>query len=128
MSSSEIAVIIGALLTGVAAFLPWVVAQAAPVDVGGKASGIEGLGLFTLVAGIVVGLIVLTDRGPRDSPFAIGIGLVVVLIGLWKLLDLGGPVGPGIGLYLTVIGGGIITIASGWSYTNSPDHSNGSVL
>lgn len=109
----------GAVLTGIAAFLPWVTAgvQAGPVDVDTSASGIEGLGILTLLLAVLaVATVMVLNEKRRDSIVLAASGIVVMLVGLWKILSLGGAASPGIGLYLTVLGGAGILVAGLWDY------------
>lgn len=117
----------GAAVTVVAAFLPWVTtsAPAGPVEAGGTAMGIEGVGLATLLLGLVVGgVLVLLDWDATTLVVTAVVGLLVAGVAGWKLLSLDGVASPGVGLYLTVLAG-LVVLASGlwgWFGEGSDDH------
>lgn len=103
------------LVAVVGAFLPWVVTEvsAGPVDAGGSAAGIEGLGAITLALGLVaVGAVVALDWSDRGALATALVGVAVVLVSGWKVVDLGGPASPGLGIYLTLLAG-LVILASG---------------
>lgn len=113
-SGAEMVALAGAVITGIAAFLPWAVAgvQAGPVDVSTSTSGLDSLGLLTgALAVIVLVVLLVMDWETQGTVATVVGGLGILLVGLWKLIDISGPVEPGIGLYLTVLGG--IVIAGG---------------
>lgn len=118
-TGAETLAVASAVVTGIAAFLPWVTAsvQAGPVDVSTSATGIEGLGILTLLLAVVaLGTVVLLDGDGWETVATAVVGLVVFLFGVWKILDLGGAASPGVGLYLTVIGGIGLAIAGLWGH------------
>lgn len=107
-----------AALAIVGAFLPWVTAgvQAGPVDVSASVTGIETVGVVSLVLAIAVLallLVVTTDHQPAAT--AAG-GLLIALVALWKLVDLGGAAEPGIGLYLTLVAGLGVLVGGAWAH------------
>lgn len=110
----------GAVVTIIGAFLPWVTAGASvgPVDVSTSVPGIEmTLGLLTVVLAVVAVGIVFALGWDDTGAAAVAIaGLVVVLAGVLKLLDLGGIASAGIGLYLAILGGLGILVAGVMGY------------
>lgn len=118
LSGAEILVLASAVLAVLAAFLPWVTAgvQAGPVDVTAS-TGIEGLGVLTVLLAVIAIGGVLVGHGARwAAVVTTAAGLAVFLVGGWKILDLGGVASPGIGLYLTLVGGLGIAIGGLWSH------------
>ncbi len=128
-SGAELLALGGAGVTAIAAFLPWVTAgvEAGPVDVSASATGIEGLGVITLIlAVVVVAAVVALDWDSRGTFVVAVAGLVVVIVGLGEILDLEGAASPGIGLYLTVLGGIAALAAGAWGHrTESTDATAG---
>lgn len=119
VTRTELVLLVSCLVVGFGAALPWVSARVAagPADVGASATGIERLGVVTLTLA-VVGIAVLLSADVDDLTPVVtaAVGAVILLIGLWRLIDLGGPVSPGIGLYLTVSGGLGITGVGTWTH------------
>lgn len=123
-SGREVGVLVSAVLTAIAAFLPWVVAgaEAGPVEVSATSSGIEGLGLLTLLIAIIVAGIIITRKFYDREVIAVSAGgLLIVLVAGWKIVDLAGPADPGNGLYLTLLGGAGIVAAGVWEHTSGSD-------
>jgi hypothetical protein len=121
--------IAGAAVVIVAAFLPWVSANA--VFYGRiETRGIEGDGVATLVLGVVVGFIALArfridDRARSVAIVGIVCSLLVIVVGVWDFLDTQrrvrdlnqsiagfGRANVGIGLYLTIAGGVAMLLAT----------------
>lgn len=126
-SPAEILGLISAVVTGIAAFLPWVTAgmQVGPVDVSTSSTGIEGLGLLTLVLAIVAVAIVITIRFEAQAAIATGIvGAIIGIVALWKIVDLNDAVAPGIGLYLTLLGGLGLLVAGIWGHQSESEAPN----
>lgn len=125
-TNSDVLAIVRGVITGIAAFLPWVTGgvQAGPVEVEAATTGIEGLGIITLLLGVFAILtpIVLDGNGRVAGGISV-IGLIIVLVALWKFIDLGGAVSPGFGLYLTMLGGIGILLSGLWSHRFTVDHS-----
>lgn len=111
----------GAVATVVAAFLPWIAAgvDAGPVAVNDAVTGIETVGVGSLVLGVAVLalLLVMTTDG-RPVATAVG-GLLIGLVALWKFVDLGGAADPGLGLYLTAVVGLAALLGGAWAYSAS---------
>lgn len=107
-SGPEIISLLGAVLAGVGAVVPWVTAaiDVGPVDTAVVVSGLDAAGILTLVLAVIAALVVLTPGIDRDGPVATGIvGVVLVIVGMRGFLALPGIATPGAGLYLTVGGG-----------------------
>lgn len=76
------------------------------MEVNTSSTGIEGLGLPTLVLAVVAGAIVLPMDGEEQGPVTTGIvGVISGVVGRWKRIDIDGAVSPGIGRCLSVFGG-----------------------
>lgn len=124
-STAEVLGLISAIVAGIAAFLPWMTAgvEAGPIDVSASSTGIEGLGLVTLVLAVVAVAIVLVMSFEAQGSIATGIvGGLIGIVALWKIVDVSGAASPGIGLYLTVLGGLGLLVAGIWGYQAlSPD-------
>lgn len=119
LSSAELLGVASAIVAGIAAFLPWVTAgvEAGPVDVSATSTGIEGLGLVTLVLAVVAVAIVFVMRFEAQEPAVTGsLGVIVGVVGIWKIVDINGAASPGVGLYITVIGGLGLLLAGIWGY------------
>lgn len=111
--------LVSALVIGIAAFLPWITAgvEAGPIDVSASSTGIEGLGLLTLILAVVAVAIVLVMSFESQGSVATGIvGVLIGIVALWKIVDISGAASPGIGLYLTVLGGLGLVVAGIWGY------------
>jgi len=111
-SGPEIIGLLGTVLAGVGAFVPWVTAaiDAGPVDTTVVVSGLDAAGILTLVLAVIAALIVLIPGLGRDGPVATGlVGVALVVVGARGFLALSGPATPGVGLYLTVGGGLALT-------------------
>lgn len=118
-SGAEMLGLVSAVVVGIAAFLPWITAgvEAGPVDVSASSTGIEGLGLLTLLLAIIAVGVILVLRWEDFGTVVTGIvGVVVTVVALWKIVDIDGAVAPGIGLYLTVLGGIGLVVAGAWGY------------
>ncbi|MFB6187709.1 MAG: hypothetical protein ABEI86_12695 [Halobacteriaceae archaeon] len=118
-TGSELLGLVSAVVTVIAAFLPWITAgvEAGPVNIQTSNTGIEGLGIITLVLAVIAIGSILVLRWENRGAIITGIsGLVVAIISLWKFVDISGVVSPGIGLYLTLISGIGILVAGGWGY------------
>lgn len=118
-STAELLGLGSAIVAGIAAFLPWVTTgvEAGPVEVSASSTGIEGLGLLTLVLAIVAIGVILAMSWEDQGTVATGIvGVIVVIVGLWKIVDIEGAASPGIGLYLTVLGGLGLAGSGVWGY------------
>lgn len=126
-SRPALAGLVSAALVVVAAFLPWMSPEAAggPVDVDASTTGIETLGLLTLLLAIVaVGIVFRRGFEDKAALSVGGVGALVAMVGLWKISDLGGAVSPELGLYLTVLGGVGLLATGLWGY-QSTDSSEG---
>lgn len=87
------------------------------MDVSASSTGIEGIGLLTLVLAIVAVAIVLVLSFEAKESVATGIvGAVIGIVALWKIVDVGGAASPGVGLYLTVLGGLGLVVVGIWGY------------
>lgn len=130
-SGPEIVGLLGAVLAGVGAFVPWVTAaiDVGPVDTAVVVSGLDAAGILTLVLAIIAALVVLIPDIGRDGPVATGIvGVAVAIIGARGLLAIPGIATPGAGLYLTVGGGLALAIGGLLDYvarTDSPSPASG---
>ncbi len=122
----EVIGLLGAILAGVGAVVPWVTAavDVGPVDTTVVVSGLDAAGLLTLVLAGIAAVVVLTPDVGRDGPVATGIvGVALVLVGLRGFVAVPGLAAPGIGLYLTVAGGLALVIGGLLDYvarTDSP--------
>lgn len=107
ISQSELVALVSAVVTVIAGFLPWIRGvQAGPIEVGATQTGIEGMGLLTLIlAVVVIGAILTFGKRAKGWIATVIGGLGIAIVSIWKLVDLGDPVAPGIGLYLTILGG-----------------------
>lgn len=122
----ELVLLVSCVVVGLGAFLPWVTGgvPVGPAGGGPTATGIEGLGIVTLALAIVGSCVLVLEDVEDLTPVAtVAIGASVLLIGLWRMIDLGGPVSPGIGLSLTVLGGLGITGVGAWTYQVEANHS-----
>lgn len=118
-STPEMLGLVSAIVAGIAAFLPWVTAgvEAGPVDVSASNTGIEGLGVLTLILAIIaVGTILATSWEDLGTAATGIIGGVVAVVAIWKIVDINGAASPGLGLYLTVLGGIGLLVAGIWGY------------
>lgn len=118
-SKPELVAGVGALLAVVGAFLPWITTgvEAGPVDVSTAVTGVETVGVVTLVLALAVLALLLFVTDDRLPAVTAVVGLVVGLVALWKYVDLGGAAGPGLGLYLTVLAGLVMFVGGGWGHT-----------
>lgn len=122
-SPPEMLGLVSAVVAGIAAFLPWVTAgvEAGPVEVSASNTGIEGLGVLTLVLAIIAVGTILAMSWEDQGTVATGIiGVVVALVAIWKIVDINGAASPGMGLYLTVLGGIGLVVAGVWGYQSAP--------
>ncbi|PSQ27537.1 hypothetical protein BRD09_08435 [Halobacteriales archaeon SW_10_68_16] len=114
-SGPAVIALVGAVLAGVGAVVPWVTAA---IDIGPVGStvvvgGLDAAGPLTLVLAAIAALVVLTPGFGRDGPVATGIvGVAIVVVGSRGFLAVPGFAAPGVGLYLT-IGGGIVLAIGG---------------
>lgn len=118
-STAEVIGIVSAIVAGIAAFLPWVTAgmEAGPVSVSASGTGIEGLGLLTLVLAVAAVAIILLGSFDGQGSIATAIvGVIIGIVALWKIVDISGAASPGVGLYLTVLGGLGLVAAGIWGY------------
>lgn len=96
----------GALLVVFGAFLPWV-----------SGTGIDGMGLFTLVFALLAATLVVTGRWERAVHRAVlGLGALTAVVALTAIPSASAVVNPGTGLYLTVVGGGALAVGGGAGY------------
>lgn len=98
---------ISAVVAGIAAFLPWVTAglEAGPLELNASSTGIEGLGLLTLLLAVaVVGIVLTLGIEEQGSVVTSIVGVGIGAIALWKILAISGAASPGNGLYLTILG------------------------
>lgn len=116
--------VVGAGITAVAAFLPWVTAE----HIGSTAemTGIQGDGVFTLLLALVVGIVVWVGRGKRWSvPSRVTVFVLGLAIASLAAYYISGPgavtdaaedsyfaIRVGNGLYLTLIGGGLTAVGA----------------
>lgn len=130
-SGPEIIGLLGAVLAGVGAVVPWVTAaiDAGPVDTAVVVSGLDAAGILTLVLAVVAALVVLTPGFGRDGPVATGlVGVALVVVGVRGFLAIPGIAMPGVGLYLTVAGGLALAVGGLLDYiarTDSPSPAPG---
>jgi hypothetical protein len=118
--------LVGAAVAVVAAFLPWVTAavDAGPVGSAVIATGIEGIGVFTLLLAGIAGLVILMPGIGNNGPVATGLtGVAVVLVGVRVITALPAPASPGTGLYLTVVGGLALAIGGSLEYASQSEPS-----
>lgn len=123
-SRAEVLGLVSAIVAGIATFLPWVTAgvEAGPVDVSASSTGIEGLGLLTLVLAVVAVAVVLLMSWEEQASLATGIvGVIIGVVAIWKIIDINGAASPGIGLYLTVLGGLGLVVAGIWGYQSESE-------
>jgi len=107
-SGPQVLGLVGAAVATVAAFLPWVTAaiDAGPIGSAVVATGIEGIGVLTLLLAAIAGLVILIPEMGSDGPVASGLaGMAVAIVGIRVIIALPAPASPGTGLYLTVAGG-----------------------
>lgn len=119
--------LVSAVVTVIAAVLPWMTAEpaAGPVDVEASTMGVESLGLLTvLLAVVVIGIVLLLGFESRETLSVSLIGALVLVVSLWKLSDISGAVSSGLGLYLTVLGGIGLLIACLWGYQDTSAESS----
>lgn len=113
-SGPEVIGLIGAVVAGVAPFVPWVTApiDAGPVTAAVVSTGIEGIGALTVFLAAVAALVILAPNVNRDGAVATGLlGFAITVVGVRTFVALPGIVSPGTGLYLTVAGG--LVLATG---------------
>lgn len=125
-STAEGLGLISAIVAGIVAFLPWVTAgmEAGPVDVSASTTGIEGLGVLTLILAVVAVAIVLVMGFEEQGSVATGfVGVIIGIVGIWKIVDINGAASPGVGLYLTVLGGLGLAVAGFWGYRSRSQNS-----
>lgn len=126
LSTAEVIGLVSAIVAGIAAFLPWVTAgvEAGPVAVSASSTGIEGLGLLTLVLAVVaVAIVLLMGFDGQGSMATAVVGVIVGIVALWKIVDISGAASPGVGLYLTVLGGVGLLVAGIWGYQSRSQES-----
>ena len=125
-SGPKVIGLVGAAVAVVAAFLPWVTAavDAGPVGSAVIATGIEGIGVFTLLLAGIAGLVILMPGIGNNGPVATGLtGVAVVLVGVRVITALPAPASPGTGLYLTVVGGLALAIGGSLEYASQSEPS-----
>lgn len=113
-SAIELFGLVGAVLAGVAPFLPWVTVTIAPgpISFAVTTTGLQGVGVFTLPLSIIAALVILTFGLDPDQAVTTGIvGVAIVLAAVRVLVALSPPIAPGVGLYLTIVGGLVLVIA-----------------
>ncbi|MFB6360507.1 MAG: hypothetical protein ABEH59_04210 [Halobacteriales archaeon] len=118
-SAPEWLALVGAIVAGIAAFLPWVTAgiQAGPLELSASSTGIEGLGVLTLVLAVAgIGLALTMSVEERGAVLTGIVGVVIGAVAVWKITDISGAASPGVGLYLTVIGGLGLLVAGVWGH------------
>lgn len=123
-SGPEIIGLLGAVLAGVGAVVPWVTAaiDIGPVGTAVVVNGLDAAGLLTIVLAVITALIVLTPGLGRDGPVATGIvGIALVIIGARGFLAIPGIATPGVGLYLTIAGGLALAIGGLLDYVARTD-------
>lgn len=126
LSTAEGVGLISAIVAGIAAFLPWVTAgvEAGFVDVSASSTGIEGLGLLTLVLAVVgIGIVLTMGIEEKGSIASAIVGMIIGILALWKIVDINGAASPGVGLYLTVLGGLGLAVAGFWGYRSRSQNS-----
>lgn len=115
---AELGVLGGAVLAVVAAFLTWVQVDVGPAAAG--STGVEGLGLLTLLLAVGVGVLVVAVDVEWGGIALVAGGVAIALVALVEFVDLDGAAGPGIGLYLTILAG-LVVAGSGWLARSADD-------
>jgi len=131
-SVPEVLGLLGATLAGVATVVPWVTATvgAGPVRTVVLTTGIQGIGIPTLLLAILAAVAILTPGlGPERAVATALVGVAMAAVGVVGIVRISsvvssGVVSPGIGLYLTVAGGLALLIGGLLEYVSvstSPD-------
>lgn len=132
-SNGQRGVVLGSVLAAVGAFLPWV--RIDFLDVSRTVTGIDGDGRFTLAFGVLAVLVLLFGNWRRRrAPLAAAVlGVLVFVLGTLYIVDpttgveasggLGQPIldeafSPAIGLYVTTLGGLLMTVGSAVALTD----------
>lgn len=134
VTGGQLMAILGGVLAGIGAFLPWIEFEL--LGASRTRTGIDGDGTFTLILGVVVVLVVLATAWRRRAQVGtLVVGLLVLgLSGMYisdptigvetssvaerELLEAGLSVG--IGLYVTAIGGLLMSAGGAVGLVNSP--------
>lgn len=107
-SAIEVFGLVGAVLAGIAAFMPWVTVtiDRGPVSFAVTSTGFQAVGVFTLPLAVIAALVILTlGLGPEQAVATALVGLGILLVGLRVIAGLSGSLSPGVGLFLTMVGG-----------------------
>lgn len=98
----------GAGAVGIGGFLPW------PAG-----TGIDGVGLFTLVFVLLAVALVATGVWRDVHRAVLGLGVLTTVVALTALPNASAIADPGAGLYLAVVGGIAVAAGGGLGYVGS---------